>query len=621
VLWLSMFFLILPLFLFGQVGINLDGTQPHPSAMLDVKSTSKGFLPPRLTSQQRLAIPSPANGLVVYDTDSSSLAVFVSSAWAFLKPFPPFPPVPTDPRRIVDANGDTWVDTYYGGANGDSIVFHLGDLTGPGSIEMILIKNGNGQARLEFPDLLENTFVGDKAGFFTTGGTKNTALGNSALHKNTEGLGNTAVGVHALYENKVGGGNTAVGLAALQHNTIGIDNTAVGRIALSNNTTGTSNTAAGVETLRDNTTGVNNAAYGAYALVSNIAGNNNTAIGTGAMVVNNADNNCAVGAFTMEQNTTGVWNTAVGTSTFQENTTGSTNTAIGAGALQVSLTGDANTAVGFSAMAGNKTGSENTAVGHNALVSNLTGSSNVAVGNVAMFNSNHGSFNTALGFEALLNTTGQTVSNTAVGWQALSNNVSGTNNSALGATANVTSPALFNATAIGYGASVNASNKVRIGNSSVTAIEGQVPFTFPSDGRFKYDVQANISGLDFITRLRPVSYKFNTSVYSQYIGERADMNPGQQGQGENIHTGFIAQEVEEAAKAAGFIFDGVRAPQNSKDTYSLAYSQFVVPLVKAVQEQQNEIEALKSENNQLRQQLNQLKSLEARIQTLENQQR
>jgi hypothetical protein len=57
-----------------------------------------------------------------------------------------------------------------------------------------------------------------------------------------------------------------------------------------------------------------------------------------------------------------------------------------------------------------------------------------------------------------------------------------------------------------------------------------------------------------------------------------------------VRSGFIAQEVQEAALASGYDFDGVNLPQHDKDSYSLAYSQFVMPLVKAVQEQQQIIE-------------------------------
>ena len=52
-----------------SVGINATGTTPDGSAMLDVSSTTKGFLPPRMTAVQRDAIPNPAKGLMIYCTD------------------------------------------------------------------------------------------------------------------------------------------------------------------------------------------------------------------------------------------------------------------------------------------------------------------------------------------------------------------------------------------------------------------------------------------------------------------------------------------------------------------------------------------------------------------------
>ena len=60
----------------AQVAINTDGTQPDPSAMLDVKSTSKGLLVPRVTTTQRTAFVAPADGLWVYDTNTKSFWFF-----------------------------------------------------------------------------------------------------------------------------------------------------------------------------------------------------------------------------------------------------------------------------------------------------------------------------------------------------------------------------------------------------------------------------------------------------------------------------------------------------------------------------------------------------------------
>lgn len=55
-------------------------------------------------------------------------------------------------------------------------------------------------------------------------------------------------------------------------------------------------------------------------------------------------------------------------------------------------------------------------------------------------------------------------------------------------------------------------------------------------------------------------------------------------------SGLLAQEVEKAAKEIGYNFSGVDAPKNSDDYYGLRYAEFVVPLIKAVQEQQVIIE-------------------------------
>ena len=64
------------------VAINDTGDQPDASAMLDVQSSSKGFLPPRMTEAERLAIASPATGLMVYQTTGTvGLYYFDGSVW------------------------------------------------------------------------------------------------------------------------------------------------------------------------------------------------------------------------------------------------------------------------------------------------------------------------------------------------------------------------------------------------------------------------------------------------------------------------------------------------------------------------------------------------------------
>ena len=91
---ITFFISILLLFsisLFAQVGINADGSEPDSSAMLDVKSTERGLLPPRMTHPQMVSIENPANGLIIYCTDCGNsgigaLAMFINGAWYIFNP-------------------------------------------------------------------------------------------------------------------------------------------------------------------------------------------------------------------------------------------------------------------------------------------------------------------------------------------------------------------------------------------------------------------------------------------------------------------------------------------------------------------------------------------------------
>jgi hypothetical protein len=83
-----------------------------------------------------------------------------------------------------------------------------------------------------------------------------------------------------------------------------------------------------------------------------------------------------------------------------------------------------------------------------------------------------------------------------------------------------------------------------------------------------------------------------------------------------LYTGFVAQEVEVAANKLGYDFSGVYKPQNDRDAYGLSYSDFVVPLVKAVQE----LSKLNDEKDALIfQQQQQINDIMQRLQALEKQ--
>lgn len=70
-----------PLTFDGTASAGMGTSAPDPSARLDVSSTTKGFLPPRMTTAQRDAIVSPATGLVVYNTTEDCLNYKTSNAW------------------------------------------------------------------------------------------------------------------------------------------------------------------------------------------------------------------------------------------------------------------------------------------------------------------------------------------------------------------------------------------------------------------------------------------------------------------------------------------------------------------------------------------------------------
>lgn len=63
------------------IGTDSAGFAPDPSALLDVRSRTKGFLPPRMTTVQKNALPNPAEGLIVYDLTLHKLSLYTGTVW------------------------------------------------------------------------------------------------------------------------------------------------------------------------------------------------------------------------------------------------------------------------------------------------------------------------------------------------------------------------------------------------------------------------------------------------------------------------------------------------------------------------------------------------------------
>ncbi|MFH2141885.1 MAG: tail fiber domain-containing protein [Bacteroidota bacterium] len=297
--------------------------------------------------------------------------------------------------------------------------------------------------------------------------------------------------------------------------------------------------------------------------------------GVQAGLLNNALVNTSWGIYALNPATTGYWNTANGAYALYSNTTGINNTASGMQALQSNTSGSYNTACGFSAIVWNTIGNFNTAIGWSALYG-ISGSS---VGNN----------NTASGVQALYQNTGN--NNTANGYMAGVNITTGSNN-----------------TAIGYNAQVPvaAGNyQIQIGEATTTTFAGvTLGWTLTSDRRLKSDIQPSNLGLDFITKLKPVSYiRINNESKTREYG-------------------FIAQDLEETLNVSGVADNGIIS-KDDKGMYGMRYNDLLSPMVKAIQELNAENEKLKTAigsfqtkyeeqekiNQELQKQLDELKML------------
>ncbi len=612
-----------------SVGINTDGSQPNASAMLDIKNTSKGILIPRMSTAERNAIAAPAKGLLVFDNNTSSFWFYNGGAWAEFStgnngwslggnagtnPAIQFigtsDSVPLNFRVYNQQAGRiaTTGETFFGSRAGNSNTAAINSAFGSQSLS----NNTTGYS---------NTASGDRSLFSNTSGHSNVAIGTGALFQNTNRSNLVAVGDSALYNNSTGASfttygadNTAVGSKALYSNNIGMSNTAIGLRSLYSNTTGGFNTASGGRSLYNNITGSYNTASGFNSLNNNYSGSYNTANGYRSLFSNDTGTeNTANGVYSLYSNTTGNYNTASGVYSLYFNVDGINNTANGYRSLFSNSTGIENTASGVNSLYTNTSGYRNTADGFQALYSNTNGNLNTANGCQALYSNTAGTNNTADGFQALYsNVIGS--DNTAVGYQALYSNTAGNDNTAIGYMAFSYDPYnlnyYYNSTAIGYNTQVFASNIVRIGDAYVNSIGGNVGWSTLSDARFKSNVQETVPGLDFILKLRPVTYNLNPQAIAAFFKmpdslgnkERELAKPN------TLQTGFIAQEVESVAKKMGYDFSGVDAPKNENDYYGLRYAEFTVPLVKAVQELQILIDI----------QDKKISGLEKKIQKLEN---
>jgi hypothetical protein len=539
----------------GAAGVGTPS--PDASSIFELKSVTQGMLMPRMTKAQRDAISIPADGLIIYQTNNTPGLYYYNAGWKAVtsaagasKSLSNLANVAINTDLIPATNGTL---------NLGSITKAWKNLYLSGSVFV-----NSKQTVASVSDINDNTLLGTGAGLNIISGKENIAIGNQTLNQNQIGLGNIAIGWTSLFFNTAS------------------FNTAVGNQSMFNNTDGNSNCSFGYQSLFSNTTTYRNNAFGYQSLYSN----------TGGIGIFDGKNNNAFGYKSLYSNTSGGVNSAFGDEALSKNTSGVSNTAIGGLSLYSNSTADQNTAIGVSSMYSNTTGTLNVASGFTSLYSNTTGS-----------------WNTALGVRALYTNTAQD-KNTAVGWSA----GDGTQSAAstyLGFNAHA-SVVVSGSMALGVNATVTASNQVRVGTNAITSIGGYVNWSNISDGRVKKNIKSNVPGLAFINKLNPVTYNLDLEAADRILQVQtlkdkegkavqfsAEESIARKAKEQIIYTGFVAQDVEKAAKQTGYDFSGVDAAKNDKDLYGLRYSDFVVPLVKAVQE-------LSEQNNEKDKQINDL---------------
>ncbi|MEQ1605431.1 MAG: tail fiber domain-containing protein [Pyrinomonadaceae bacterium] len=310
---------------------------------------------------------------------------------------------------------------------------------------------------------------------FNIGGTGTANVFSAATQYNigaeralsVNGTNNLFVGVGSGQSTTLGSSNTFVGKSAGQGTTAGGDNSFFGTLAGVLNSTGGSNSFFGSNSGINNTTGSSNSFFGRESGFANNTGVENSFFGVSAG----------------RANTTGFRNSFFGKSTGEVNSTGAKNSFFGSFAGSLNTTGADNSFFGFDSGTRNTSGIGNAFFGATSGVANTTGDFNSFFGDFTGFNNSTGEHNTFVGAEAGLN------------------NTTGSFNTLIGEFAGVSTGNLTNATALGSGAVVNASNKVRIGNSSVTVIQGQVAYTFSSDKTQKENFVA-VNGRDVLRKIR-----------------------------------------------------------------------------------------------------------------------
>lgn len=530
---------------YGQNSVGIGVASPNKNAVLELISPggNQGLLVPKLTTAQRTAstftanLSAKENGLLVFDKDENKFYYWEASVWKEMASgsnllggdgitivnntvsvIPQDLVLAGNILKITNNSSATSIDlTPFAGANTDDQTLTYNATTGALSISRI---TGGPQS---VTVTSAGTAGGDLTGTYPNPTVNNNAITSAKIADGSVSLldhANNSVNSAIIVDNTITSADILDGTIA----NVDIAGLAVGKLTVGTNgqvlTTsgGTAQWANPSGTTLINNAGTNNLFAG-----QNVGG-------PGASSSDNAFFGYSAGAPTSN----GQYNVAFGSLAGVQNTNGNLNTLIGwaAGSGAAGALFNGNTFIG--ARAGQlSTSGPSTFVGERAGVSNTTGTQNVFMGNGAGDTNTTGAQNTIIGYDA-----------------------------------DVSAAGLLNATAIGYQANVDASNKIRLGNAAVTVIQGQVAFTAASDRRLKTNILPIAYGLDFIMKLKPVSYNMKNSSDSR------------------LNWGFIAQDIESLVGDTNAV---LTVGADKDRTLGLRYTDFVAPLVQAVQDLNNKL--------------------------------
>lgn len=287
--------------------INTTGTNADNSSILDVSSTNKGLLIPRMDKTARNAIATPATGLLIYQTgpDSSGFQYYNGAQWLWLEAI----------------NNSAWRTT--GNAGTDTAVNFIGTTD-----NMPLFFKSNNQLTAQFIPQKNNYFIGKGAGRFSSGSGGHICIGDSTgpiINTNgpsvligfwagkeiTTGFNNNMVGIYAGYNTTTGNANNFIGSGAGLQNTIGSSNTFLGHQAANQTTIGNNNTAIGAGAFSFNQKGSNNTGLGRNANAGDDSLVNATAIGAFSFI--DTSNAMVLGSINGINTATVNTNVAIGT--------------------------------------------------------------------------------------------------------------------------------------------------------------------------------------------------------------------------------------------------------------------------------------------------------------------